>query len=136
MSKKIVDQKLSEKGNENLAVVAFIFKEYKLLIGLRNYSERNKVWTVPGGRCDANETVEVTLRREVKEEVGIDNLNIEEFLGQVPGAKEGDILYVFRVTTNHTPKNMEPHKFSEWKYCYLDKIPNNFINPKSLELIK
>lgn len=130
---------LQKIGNNKNVPIAFIFKENKLLIGLRNYTPDKwksiSVWTVPGGRCDIGETLETTLRREVLEEVGIDDLNITKYLGSVPGAKEGDIVFVFKAETSQEPKLMEPGKFSEWKWCKLSEIPSNFINPDALKLI-
>lgn len=119
--------------------IVFIFKNDKLLIGLRNYTldkwKSISVWTAPGGRCNGSETLETTLRREVAEEVGIDDLKIIKYLGSVPGAKEGDIVFVFKAETSQEPKLMEPEKFSEWKWCIVSEIPSNFINPESLKLI-
>lgn len=119
--------------------VAFIFKEGKLLIGLRNYTPDKwkaiSVWTAPGGRCDNGESLEITLRREVAEEVGINDLKFTDYLGSLPGAKEGDVIFVFKAETKQKPKLVEPDKFSEWKWSKLSEIPSNFINPKALELI-
>jgi 8-oxo-dGTP pyrophosphatase MutT (NUDIX family) len=131
---------LRKKGNSKDVPIAFIFKNNKLLMGLRNYTpdkwKKILVWTAPGGRCDDGETLEKTLRREVFEEVGINDLVITKYLGSVPGAKEGDIVYVFQAETKQEPKLVEPDKFSEWKWCPLSRIPENFINPESLKLIK
>lgn len=130
---------LQKKGGNKDVPIAFIFKGDKLLIGLRNYTPDKwksiSVWTAPGGRCDNGETLETTLKREVFEEVGINNLKITKYLGSVPGAKEGDLVYVFSVETSQEPKLMEPTKFSEWKWCKVSEIPSNFINPDSLKLI-
>jgi len=123
-----------------MAAVVFIVRNNKLLIGLRNYTadkwKEISVWTAPGGRCDEGDTLEKTVRRETKEEVGITDLKITDYLGTVPGAKEGDILFVFKGESDQEQKLMEPEKFSEWKWCDLNEIPENFINPKSLELLK
>ena len=128
-----------KKGSNKDVPVAFIFKNDKLLIGLRNYTPDKwkaiSVWTAPWGRCNNGETLETTLRREVFEEVGIDDLIITKYLGSVPGAKEGDIVFVFRAETSQEPKLMEPEKFSEWKWCKISEIPSNFINPEALKLI-
>jgi len=131
---------LQKKGGNKDVPVAFIFKNNKLLIGLRNYTpdkwKNISVWTVPGGRCYKGETFESSLRREVSEEVDINDLIITKYFGSVPGAKEGDLVYVFKAETKQEPKLMEAKKFSEWKWCALSDIPTNFINPKALELIE
>ena len=75
------------------------------------------------------------MEKELFEEVGIDDLIITKYLGSVPGAKEGDIVFVFRAETSQEPKLMEPEKFSEWKWCKISEIPSNFINPEALKLI-
>lgn len=131
---------LQKIGGSKDVPVVFIFKGKKLLIGLRNYTsdkwKRISVWTVPGGRCDAGETLELALKREVLEEVSIDDLRKINYLGSVPGAKKGDIVYVFKAETNQEAKLMEPEKFAKWKWSSVSGIPSNFINPKALELIK
>ena len=39
--------------------------------------------------------------------------------GEVPGAKEGDIVLMFYCTTKQEAKLMEPEKFSEWKWVLI-----------------
>jgi len=130
---------LHKKGSNKDVPIAFIFKNNKLLIGLRNYTpdkwKNISVWTVPGGRCDGNETLETTLRREVLEEIGISDIKITKYLGSISGAKDGDVVFVFKAETSQEPKLMEPEKFSEWKWCKVSEIPSNFINSDALRLI-
>lgn len=131
---------LSKIGNEKIVPVALVVKDQKILLGLRNYNpdkwKEISVWTLPGGRCEEKETIEKTLTREVLEEIGIDDLDIIEFLGIYPGSKEGDIVYVFQCNTNQEPQLLEPQKFSEWKWTEISKIPSNFINQPILNLIQ
>jgi 8-oxo-dGTP diphosphatase len=129
-------EKLNELGNSSTAVVVAILRDRKLLVGLRNYRHDLSVWTMPGGRCNEGETIEQALRRETAEEVGIIDLDIFGFVGKIPGAHEGDTLYIFAGSTIQEPKLMEPEKFSEWRWFGLDEMPNNFINQKSLELVR
>ena len=127
-------------GNKDTCTAAVIINDTKILLGLRHYNSSNwkaiSVWTTPGGRCEEGEVLETNLRREVLEETGISELEITKFLGKVPGAKDGDVLYVFLCTTNQQPTLTEPDKFSEWKWCNLTELPVNFINPHIAELLK
>ncbi|MBI5798077.1 NUDIX hydrolase [Candidatus Woesearchaeota archaeon] len=124
---------LAQKGTEKTCPTAVFLKEGKVLSGLRHYTPDKwkaiSVWTFPGGRCDAGETIEQTLRREVAEEINITDFQITKYLGTFPGAKEGDLVPAFLCTTMQSPKLMEPEKFSEWKWFPAKKLPENFINP-------
>ncbi|MEX0652355.1 MAG: NUDIX domain-containing protein [Candidatus Paceibacterota bacterium] len=128
-------QKLQEIGSNTSCPVAVIVREGKILTGLRHYTKEISVWTLPGGRCDQGETLEKTLLREVAEEVGITDLNVQKYAGEVPGAKEGDKVHIFICNSSQEAELKEPEKFSEWKWLHLEEIPENFINSKVLELI-
>jgi len=109
-------------------------------LGLRHYTpdkwKTTSVWTTPGGRSEVSETIEATLRREVAEEVGISDMTVESFLGEVPGVKEGDTVYIFKCQTTQEPQLLEPEKFSEWKWFSLSEIPDDFINPEVLKVLR
>jgi ADP-ribose pyrophosphatase YjhB (NUDIX family) len=134
-----MNEALNKIGDPTMCPVVAIIRDGKFITGMRNYTPDKwktiSVWTVPGGRCDAGETLETTLRREVGEEIGITDLQITDFLGIVPGSKEGDIVYLFAGKTEREPKNMEPHKFSEWIWSEPEKVADNFINAEVLKIV-
>jgi 8-oxo-dGTP diphosphatase len=137
--KETLENLLNKKGSETHCPVAVIMRNDSVLMGHRHYTADKwkdiSVWTIPGGRCDKGETIEQTLRREVFEETGIKNLVVKEFVQEVPGAKEGDIVLIFTAETAEEATLMEPEKFSEWKWFKADQIPDAFINPKTREVI-
>jgi len=120
---------LQSRGTSNIGCMALIIKKDSVLMGLRNYTKDvwkdASVWTCPGGRSDSGETLEETLRREVYEEVGIDDLMIEDFIAKSPGAQERDEIYFFYCTTDQEPQLMEPEKFSEWKWVPVQEYIEN-----------
>lgn len=134
---------LSKTGDQNTCVAAAVIRDGKILLGYRNYTpdkwKQISVWTTPGGRCDPGETIEQTLRRETREETGIIDLNIIEYLGEVPGAKAGDFVPVFVCATKQDAVLMEPEKFSQWRWVpfveYLSGAPWNEMNPAAHTLI-
>ena len=137
----MLDKQLQRIGDKDTCPIAVLVNSNnEVLIGLRHYTPDKwkdiSVWTCPGGRCDEGETIEKTLRREIEEEVGITELIIDEYLGDIAGAKEGDVVPMFLCRTMEEPKLMEPHKFSEWSWKNPDLIPENFINELAREVIQ
>ena len=106
-----MEDKLKEKGKGNVCPVACIIKDQKILVGFRHYKNKWKnisVWTMTGGRCDEGETVGETIKREIYEEVGIKDLDFVDYLGEVLGANEGDVVPVFLCKTDKDYILMEP----------------------------
>jgi 8-oxo-dGTP pyrophosphatase MutT (NUDIX family) len=136
-----VKRNLDRPGDPLTCPAAFVVKRdgQQILIGLRHYTpdkfKQVDLWTVPGGRGDAGETVGETLHRETAEEVGITDLEVCDYLGDIPGAKAGDMVPVFVCQTNQEPTLMEPDKFSEWRWSKPGDIPENFINPEAIQMI-
>lgn len=55
-----------------LAVSTAIFREGRVLLARRGAATMNGLWSLPGGRVEAGETLEAAARREAMEEVGVD----------------------------------------------------------------
>lgn len=137
-----LEQALAIPGDGIRCTSAVIFNEEgKILLGLRHYKKKwegeliaNSLWTTPGGRTDEGEMLGDCLKRESLEETGLQVTPVE-YLGELPGAREGDALHIFRCKYSGNLKNMEPEKFGSWEWFLPEEIPGNFINPHVREML-
>lgn len=134
---------LALAGDGIACTSAIIVLDGKVLLGLRHYQNKwegelptNSLWTTPGGRSDAGETLGECLVRETKEETALTVAPVA-FWGCVPGAKAGDNLYIFQCTIKSGElQNVEDHKFGEWGWFPIDQIPEPFINTHARSIIQ
>ncbi len=114
------------------------------LLGKRgkNCRDEHGKWDPGGGGLEFGDTIEETLRKEIKEEYGADVLD-HEFLGfrevhrEHEGAKTHWIAFDFKVLVDPTQvKNGEPHKIDEIGWFTFDAFPQEIHSqlPKFLEL--
>ncbi|MYD36260.1 MAG: NUDIX hydrolase [Dehalococcoidia bacterium] len=83
------------------------------------------LWDLPGGHIEGNESPEEALRREAREELGID---VEEYheLGTVLDPVEPADIIVFAITTWHgEPTNAAPDEHSEIDWFTQGKLPES-----------
>jgi ADP-ribose pyrophosphatase YjhB (NUDIX family)/GT2 family glycosyltransferase len=121
---------------EQLCIFAFIRKDDKILLGLREYIKNKPVWTYPGGRGQLNETLIDTLKREISEEIGISDIYPIRVIGQKNGVKERDHVYFIECQTSSEPRLMEPEKFKEWKWFPITQLPQNLIDEDDVVFLR
>ncbi len=109
---------------------AFIVNEQnELLLQLRNKKPEKGCWCIPGGRLEMFETFEEAVKRETKEETGVD-IEIVRLLGIcnhiIKNEKSHWVSpsYLCRIV-NGQPKIMEPTKHLDMKWFAIDKLPEN-----------
>jgi 8-oxo-dGTP diphosphatase len=69
-----------KSSHPTLAVGAIVVHDDSLLMVLRGREPNKGLWTVPGGRVEGGEYLADALRREVREETGID-IEVGDLLG-------------------------------------------------------
>lgn len=91
-------------------------------------NEKGK-WEAPGGAVEFNEKLEDAIKREMREELGID-INI---LKQFPAKSEILVddkqhwvptTFLVSIAKGYTPKNIEPHKHDSIEWFALDNLPS------------
>lgn len=129
--------------NSKPSVTAIIIKNNKLLLGKRNVEPGKNKWDVPGGFLNDGEHPEAGLKREMKEELGVD-IKIKKFIGFfMDSYMDGTDLYntlCIHYLVNIIGKEPKPlEEVSELKWFSLNSLPKNIAfksNRKSLKLFK
>jgi 8-oxo-dGTP diphosphatase len=107
----------------------------EVLLQKRTVKTRNNAgfWAKPGGAVEFGEKVEDAVKREIKEELGV-NIEIIKFLGFTEGTKtmEGGnqhwiaLNYLAKIIGGEV-KNLEPEKHEEVKWFSLNNLPEKLV---------
>lgn len=107
---------------------AFIVNEKnELLLQLRNKAPEKEYWSIPGGRVELFETFEQAVKREVKEETGVD-VEVVRLLGICDHIIENEERhwvspsYLCKIVKGE-PQIMEPTKHLDMKWFSLENLP-------------
>lgn len=133
-----------EKGKDYIGVgcgALIINGSGETLLLKRTSKSRNEAgfWSKPGGGIEFGEKVEDAVKREIREELGVE-VELVKFLGFTNHIIEKEkqhwiaFNYLAKIT-NGEPKNLEPEKHEEIKWFNLDKLPEK-ITQTTIEPIK
>ncbi|MCK4428766.1 MAG: NUDIX domain-containing protein [Candidatus Aenigmarchaeota archaeon] len=105
-------------------VGAIIERDGKILLTKRNVKPFKGCWCIPGGHIEENETAAEAVRREVKEEVGLDfePIFFKYFDEILPEIKWHAIVLVFKGKFSGEVKTNE--EVSEYKWVSLEESKN------------
>lgn len=101
-------------------------------------------WDLPGGRIHRGSTVKKTLMREIKEETGIDNIEINQLIGSTlinrrigtGQASVGLILFIYECTVPNVPKIILSDEHLNFKWFSKEEAVNHLINVFPVHIIK
>ena len=113
----------------------------KILLCKRSMKARNEKgkWEAPGGQVHFGETREAAIKREIKEELGID-IEIIRVLHTTDEILERDkqhwvpTTFLVKVKRNQVLKILEPEKCDEIGWFSLDNLPSPISYITSLDL--
>jgi 8-oxo-dGTP diphosphatase len=102
---------------------------HQVLLAKRKASYKAGFFGLPGGRVEANESLDECVVRELAEEVGITPISFK-YLGVVREWQETknfvDFIYLC-TTWEGTPTLMEPAKAEEWTWFSLEELPKEIL---------
>ncbi len=113
-----------------IGVFALIFDEGRILLGHRRDIDW---WNLPGGGMEAGETVDEALRREVREETGLE-VEVDQLVGVYSKPQKQEVVLTFRCrviggTLQATEENRENRYFTP------EAVPANTL-PKHRQRIE
>ena len=123
-----------------VGTAAIILKDGKVLMHKRKGKHAPGVWSFPGGHLEFKESFEEGIRREIKEETGLE-------VGKVKGpvvitnsiyydeGKHYVVLFFNAEYIGGEAKVMEPEKCEEWKWYGKEELPKEVILPMN-DLLK
>ncbi|MDO8503570.1 MAG: NUDIX domain-containing protein [bacterium] len=123
---------------------AMIFNdEGELFLSKRGQGVSNEkgCWETPGGGVDFGETLEQAVRREIKEEYGVEIEITEQFPAAdilIPEEKQHWVATTFlaKLKPGQEPKILEPHKCDGIGWFPLDRLPEPLSKITKLDLEK
>lgn len=124
---------------------ALIFNdEGKLLLSLRGKAAKNErgKWEIPGGAIEFGETIESGLKREIKEEIGVDievveMLQLADHILPDEGQHWVSPTYICKIISG-TPNIMEPEKCERLEWFSLDeaaKLPLSDVTIQDVAIL-
>ena len=107
------------------AVIVAVLNEDKLLLA-NNANFRSGWFSLIAGYADVGETLEETVRREVKEEVGLDVGNIRYYKSQ-PWALSGSLMigFIAEVLDKTQPIQTDGHEITNAEWFSADNLPEH-----------
>lgn len=113
-----------EQREEKIMTLCIVYKHPKVLLGYKKRGFGAGRWNGFGGKVEKNESVEEAAKRELKEEVGIEALNLQksgELSFEFKNSGDRSIVHVFKVT-DFLGQEKESDEMSP-RWFFIDEVP-------------
>lgn len=125
---------MTEQKFPRVGVGAFILnKNNEVLLMRRKKSPEAGFWSIPDGKVEFQESIEEALKREVKEELGVEIaiialLGVTNHIILEENAHWISPVFLTEIIQG-TPENLELEKHSEMKWFSIENFPENLAIP-------
>ncbi len=120
---------------QSIGVKCIIQHNGKILLIKNSYG--HKFWTLPGGGIKRKESLEETVKREVKEEVGINVGEIKK-CGHLfyDGEYKKNTVWVFKAVVNDMTFTINNYEINEAQWFKINELPTkkSFLLEKYLDI--
>ena len=116
-----------------IGVGVLVVRDGRVLLGERRGAHGAGSWAPPGGHLEFGESVEACARREVREETGLEIIDVREapYTSDVFEVEHKHYITLF-VTARATagePELREPLKCVRWSWHYWAELPRPLFAP-------
>lgn len=144
MKKTSHDSEKPAHGQQVITACAFIVREEagKPLLFLPRRAKTKKflpdVFELPGGHIDFGEDIEIGLKREIKEEFGMDIRLGDPFaaftyINEIKGSHSIEVIYFAEFTDPIDQIRLDPDDHSTYVWAKEERIPELFGGKKTIE---
>jgi ADP-ribose pyrophosphatase YjhB (NUDIX family) len=119
-----------------LAVGAIVIRDNHLLMVRRAQEPARGLWSVPGGKVERSEYLSDALRREVREETGLE-IDVGELAGffEVIGDDDHYVIMDFLSSYSGSDVPRPGDDVDRVRWVPLDEIPSLDCTPRFVELL-
>ena len=121
-----------EKERPKVGIGVIVRKGDMILIGERLDGHGKNTYMIPGGHLEFGESFEETAKREVKEETGLEHIEVKGIISignDIAYDKHYVSIGVLAEYIDGEPYNAEPEKAQNWYWCDPHNIPEPFFLP-------
>lgn len=116
-----------------VGVSGFVLNERDELLLLRHRFRESHAWELPGGFVERGEALEAALRRELREETGLEVDIVQHIATRISRVRHVDVAYLGRI--RHGTLRVERQEILDARFFPGDALPPG-LSPEQLHMLQ